>query len=69
MIYFAEYAFFLVGSPLGEVENCDDLIDRGVVVVEDEGIVLLGAPLGSHSFMEAEVVRRVLKVKEVSRGA
>ena len=54
-----------VWSPLGEVENCDVLAALGVVVVEAEGVVLLGAPLGSQGFMEEEVARKVHKVKEV----
>ena len=37
----------MVWSPLGELENCHGLAGRGVVVVEAEGMVLLGAPLGS----------------------
>ena len=56
-----------VWSPLGEVENCDVLAALGVVVVEAEGVVLLGAPLGSQGFMEEEVARKVHKVKEVSQ--
>ena len=55
-----------VWSPQGEVELCEELATRGVVAVEAEGVVLLGAPLGSQEFMEEEVERKVQKVKEVS---
>ena len=37
-----------VWSPLGEVENSDNLATRGVVVAEAEGVVLLGAPWASR---------------------
>ena len=49
------------------MEHCEELAARGVVVVEAEGVVLLGAPLGSQDFVEGEVARKVHKVKEVSR--
>ena len=55
-----------VWSPQGEVELCEELATRGVVAVEEEGVVLLGAPMGSQEFMEEAVEKKVLKVKEVS---
>ena len=48
------------------MELCEELATRGVVAVEEEGVVLLGAPMGSQEFMEEAVEKKVLKVKEVS---
>ena len=39
------------------MELCEELATRGVVAVEEEGVVLLGAPMGSQEFME-EVVEK-----------
>ena len=43
------------------------LTDKGVVSLEEEGIILLGAPLGTPEFVAREVARKVEKVKEVTK--
>ena len=50
-----------------EEDHCPAaLLAQGVVWVEEEGIVLLGAPIGSKDFVEREVRRKVEKVREVT---
>ena len=50
-----------------EAEHCPPaLAAQGAVWVEEEGIVLLGAPIGSKGYVEKEVRRKVEKVREVT---
>ena len=43
-----------------------DPCQRGLIRITDEGVVLLGAPLGSAAFVEGEVKKKVSKVEEVT---
>ena len=50
-----------------EADECPAALSaRGSVWIEEEGIVLLGAPIGSKEFVEREVRRKVEKVREVT---
>ena len=50
-----------------EVDDCPaGLLAKGIVWVEDEGIVLLGAPIGSQVFVERQVRKKIEKVREVT---
>ena len=50
-----------------DVDDCPAALTAyGIVWVEEEGIVLLGAPIGSKEFVEKEVRRKVEKVREVT---
>ena len=43
-----------------------DPLDRGITKVNEEGVILLGAPLGTEAFVAREVKRKVEKVREIS---
>ena len=51
-----------VWSPQADLIDEADPLNRGVEKVEEEGIILLGAPVGSQEFVEANVRRKVEKV-------
>ena len=43
-----------------------DPLDRGLVRVEEEGVTLLGAPLGSEEFVGREVGKKIGKIREIT---
>ena len=43
-----------------------DPLDRGITKVKEDGVILLGAPLGSEAFVGRELKRKVEKVREIS---
>ena len=47
-------------------EGQGDPLDRGVLRVEEEGVILLGAPVGSEEFVGREVAKKVEKVREIT---
>ena len=55
-----------VWSPQASLTEEADPLNRGVEKVEEEGIILLGAPVGSQEFVEAKVKQKVEKVEEIT---
>ena len=51
--------------PAGEAGNPDPL-GRGIPQVLEEGIVVLGAPIGSRAFVQQRLRRRVDKVRDIT---
>ena len=51
-----------VWSPCG-VNLQDDPLDRGIPRVKEEGIILLGSPIGSQHFVDEAIRERISKVK------
>ena len=49
-----------------EAQGQVDPLHRGVVKVQEEGVILLGAPLGSKEFVAREVGRKVEKVNQIT---
>ena len=43
-----------------------DILDRGIPLVEDTGIVLLGSPIGSVEFERRVIGERMEKIREIS---
>ena len=48
------------------LEGEADPLGRGVVGIEEAGVILLGAPLGSEEYVKQEVEKKVEKVREIS---
>ena len=44
----------------------EDPLDRGIVRIQEEGVVVLGAPIGSAGFVEEVIRRKVEKVREIT---
>lgn len=44
----------------------EDPLEKGLVPIGDEGVILLGAPLGSEEFVGGEIERKVEKVRQVT---
>ena len=57
-----------VWSPSGEVTqpNKTDPLHRGIPLVVEDGIVLLGSPLGSRSFEKKTINDRIDKEQEIA---
>ena len=47
-------------------EDSQDPLDRGIPRVQEAGIVLLGAPLGSHQFEQEKINLKVEKIREIT---
>ena len=52
--------------PVDDVIDPSDPCQRGLIRITEEGVVLLGAPLGSAAFVESEVKKKVSKVEDVT---
>ena len=52
-------------SPLS-VQTHDDPLNRGIPVVREEGVVLLGAPLGSENFVGEVIRTKIDKIRQVT---
>ena len=50
-----------IWSPSDEVGGEVDPLDRGIVKVRDDGVILLGAPIGSEAFVGKEIEKKVAK--------
>ena len=47
-------------------QSGSDILDRGIPLVEDTGIVLLGSPIGSVEFERRVIGERMEKIREIS---
>ena len=52
-------------SPLS-VQTHDDPLNRGIPVIREEGVVLLGAPLGSENFVGEVIRTKIDKIRQVT---
>ena len=60
----------LIWSPQHQVgEGRLDPLERGLVRVEEEGVTLLGTPLGRNVFVSREVERKVEKIRDTPSGS
>ena len=57
-----------VWCPQGILEDQDrvDPLSRGVLTVQEEGVILLGAPMGSKEYVAREVEKKVEKVSKIT---
>ena len=46
--------------------NQQDPLERGLIFVTEEGVTLLGAPLGSHGFVSQQIQKKVDKIKAIT---
>ena len=54
-----------IWSP-GHVGGAEDPLNRGLERVKEEGVILLGAPMGSPAFVAEKVKLKVAKVEEIT---
>ena len=52
-------------ATVAQLSNPDPL-NRGILLVKEEGIVLLGSPIGSRDFERQIIQKRIDKVSEIS---
>ena len=50
----------------GLIGGQDDPLDKGLVRVKEDGVILLGAPLGSAAFVAKAVREKVKKVRQIT---
>ena len=50
----------------GLIGGDEDPLDRGIVRIQEEGVVLLGAPIGSATFVAEAIQRKVEKIREIT---
>ena len=53
-------------SRLGEADEQGELNERGVILLEEPGVILLGAPIGSEDFVRRALQAKKEKVAEIS---